>query len=101
MNTEEYINIHKDPQGEGVLVYDSDLGVGEGQQCDVATGSGCDYTLFSFDHSTPPALEPGPSNILHLCQVFDLEPDSEVEVNEGPNEELKEVMKMLFISCQV
>jgi len=82
-------------------VYDSDLGVGEGQQCDVATGSGCDYTLFSFDHSTPPALEPGPSNILHLCQVFDLEPDSEVEVNEGPNEELKEVMKMLFISCQV
>jgi len=82
-------------------VYNSDLGVGKGQQCDAATGLGCDYTLFSFDHSTPPTPEPGPSNIPCLHQVFDLEPDSEVEANEGPNEELKEVMKMLFISCQV
>ena len=70
-------------------MYDSNLGVGKGQQCNAATGLGCDYTLFSFDHSTPPTLEPGPSNIPRLCEVFDLEPDSKVEVNEGPNEGLE------------
>jgi len=70
-------------------VDDSDLGVGEGQRCDAATGSGCDYTSFSFDHSTPPAPELGPSNIPRLRQVLDLEPDSKVEANEGPNEGLE------------
>jgi len=70
-------------------VDNSDLGVGEGQRCDAATGSGCDYTSFGFDHSTPPAPEPGPSNIPRLRQVFDPEPDSKVEANEGPNEGLE------------
>jgi len=55
----------------------------------VATGSGCDYTSFGFNHSIPPAPEPGPSNIPRLRQVFDLEPDSEVKANEGPNEGLE------------
>ena len=50
---------------------------------------GCDYTSFSFDHLTPPALEPGTSNIACLHQVFNLEPDSKVKANEGPNEELE------------
>ena len=70
-------------------MYNSDLGVGKAQQCDAATGLGCDYTSFSFDYSTPPVPELGPSNIPRFPQVWDLEPDSEVKANEGPNEDLE------------
>ena len=69
-----------------------DLGAGNSQPCNMMTGLQCNVTLsfdLSIDQLTTPAVEPGPSNVLHLCPVFDMGPDSEVEGNEEGNDKLE------------
>jgi len=79
----------REPQDEGELLDKDNLEPGRGQQHSMTTGSHHDnISMFDFNDNylfLPPP-EPGLLCVPHACQVFEVEPDRELD-KEGEGEE--------------
>jgi len=91
-DVKEHWNEPREFEDVDVAADNADLGAGKGQPDDTMTGLQDDNTL-SFDSHidlfTSLAAEPGLSHVPDLHQVFDVEPDSELEEDEEWKEKSK------------
>jgi len=84
-------------------VDEDDLEPGRAQQHGVMTGSHYDnISMFDFNDNylLSPPLEPGPSHVPHACQVFEVEPDRELD-KEGKGEEEPEQGEDTYVWFQL